>query len=87
MQACEASRYREARKDLQATYAQLLHQTSPANRPKLVRSQAAWTRFSTANAELILVSAGGGTLGPLLHITTLADMTAARTAELKKLLR
>ena len=87
MQTCEANRYKEANKDLQATYTQLLHQTSPTDRSKLTHSQAAWVRFRTANAKAAVISAGGGTLGPLLQITTLADMTAARTTELKKLLR
>lgn len=87
MRGCEANRYAQASRKLQSTYLLLMKQSSPAGKRRLVLAEQAWQHFATSNAAFVLTQAEGGTLGPLLQTTTLADMTEARTAELEKMLR
>lgn len=87
MRDCEANRYASASKKLQSTYQMLMKQTSPAGKRRLVVAEQAWQHFATSNAAFVLTQANGGTMGPLLQMTTLADMTEARTAELEKMLQ
>lgn len=84
MRACEDSRYTKAQQDLQAAYTQLARQLDPAARARLNAAESAWTRFRDANAAFEAGAASGGSLAPLLRVTTLAEMTEARAAELKK---
>ena len=87
MRDCEANRYAKASRKLQSTYLLLMKQSSPAGKRKLVSAEQAWQRFATSDAAFVLTQADGGTMGPLLQLTTLADMAEARTAELEKMLR
>ncbi len=87
MRACENARFTKAEQDLKVVYDQLNNELDSPARTKLVSSQAAWRRFRETNAALQASAASGGTLAPLLKITTLADMTEARLAELRKLLK
>ena len=86
MRRCESGRYEAAEKQLDKTYRTLLGQLSPGARAKLTSAQTAWHRFALADARFVEATEDGGTLGPLLQITTLADRTEARAAELKQLL-
>jgi uncharacterized protein YecT (DUF1311 family) len=83
MRSCEDERYLRAQKDLQSAYAQLLAKLDRTGKTKLRTAEEAWKKFSVANAEFQADSARRGTLAPLIRITTLADMTEARTAELE----
>jgi uncharacterized protein YecT (DUF1311 family) len=47
----------------------------------------AWVRFRDANADFLADVAQGGTLAPVLRVIALADMTEARSRELKKTLQ
>jgi uncharacterized protein YecT (DUF1311 family) len=87
MRTCENARYEKAERDLNATYQQLMRQLDPGQQAKLRVAQDAWLRFRETNADFEAGTASGGTLGPLLRVSTLADMTEVRTAELKKSLQ
>jgi uncharacterized protein YecT (DUF1311 family) len=87
MRVCENARYEKADRDLNAVYQQLMRQLDAGQQAKLRVAQNAWLRFREANADFEAGAASGGTLGPLLRISTMADMTEARTIELKKSLQ
>lgn len=55
-----------------------------SQKEKLRLAQDVWFRFREANADFQGTTAEGEPLAPLLKMSTLADITEARTAELKK---
>jgi len=59
-------------------------QLDNGQKEKLRLAQDAWLRFREANADFQASIAEGGTLAPLLKMSSLADMTGARAAELRK---
>lgn len=87
MRACENARFTKADQDLKTVYDQLNNELDSPARMKLASSQTAWRRFRDTNAAFQAAAASGGTLAPLLKITMLADMTEARSTELRKLLK
>ncbi len=84
MRVCENARYQRAERELNAAYKDLMRQLDDGQREKLRLAQTTWLRFREANADFQADTARGGTLAPLIRISVLADMTAARAAELKK---
>jgi uncharacterized protein YecT (DUF1311 family) len=84
MRACENARFQKAEQELNAVYNDLMQQLDVARKEKLRAAQSAWLQFREANADFEADAARGGTLAPLIKITVLADMTEARTVELKK---
>ena len=84
MRACENARYQKADQRLNAIYKDLIKQLDAGPREKLRLAQSAWLRFREANADFQAEVAREGTLAPLIKMSVLADMTEARTAELKK---
>jgi uncharacterized protein YecT (DUF1311 family) len=87
MRACENTRFQKAEQELNAVYKDLLQQLDEGEKEKLNLAQGAWLRFREANADFQAELERGGTLAPLIKMTVLADMTEARTAELKKALQ
>jgi len=87
MQHCENLRYQKAQQDLDSAYAELMKQLDETGKAKLRTAQAAWLRFRRADSDFAADAARGGTLAPLIRVTVLADLTDARTVELKKSLR
>ena len=87
MRNCENLRYQRAQQALDSAYAELMKQLDEAGKAKLRTAQTAWLRFRRANSDFGADAARTGTLAPLIKITVLADMTEARTAELKNSLR
>ncbi len=87
MRACENARFLKAEQELNAVYKDLMKQLDDGQREKLRSAEDAWLRFREANADFQADAARGGTLAPLIKVTVLADMTEARTAELKKALQ
>jgi len=84
MRACENRRYADAQGELDAAYQDLLRHLDETQRQKLRVAQRAWVRFRDTNAEFQASLAQGGTLGPLLKVGSLTEMTKARASELKK---
>jgi uncharacterized protein YecT (DUF1311 family) len=87
MRACAIARYETAQRDLDETIGKLEKSLDTIGNQRLKDAQAAWVKFRDANADFIADSARGGTLAPVLRESTLADMTEARSNELKKVLR
>jgi len=84
---CENLRYQQAQKALDSVYAELMKQLDETGKMKLRTVQAAWVRFRRADSDFEGDVARDGTLAPLIRVTVMADMTEARTRELKKSLR
>jgi uncharacterized protein YecT (DUF1311 family) len=84
MQACESARYTEANQKLNAVYSRLMKTLDPSKREKLRAAQLAWIQFRDKNAAFMASAAEGGTLAPLIQLTTSTSMTEARAAELTK---
>ena len=87
MRDCAGIRYDKAEQALKAVRAKLSQKLDETGKAKLQAAQAAWLQYRKANADFQASLAGGGTLGPLIEITVMADMTEARVAELKKALK
>jgi uncharacterized protein YecT (DUF1311 family) len=87
MRTCAIARYETAQRDLDETIGQLEKTLDTIGNQRLKDSQAAWVKFCEANADFLADSARGGTLAPVLRESALADMTEARSNELKKVLR
>jgi uncharacterized protein YecT (DUF1311 family) len=87
MRECAGVRYDKAEQELKSVRAQLSRKLDETGKAKLQAAQAAWLQYRKANADFQASLAGGGTLGPLIEITVMADMTEARVAELKKSLK
>jgi uncharacterized protein YecT (DUF1311 family) len=87
MRTCTIARYETAQRDLDETIGKLEESLDTIGNQRLKDAQAAWVKFRDANADFIADSARGGTLAPVLRESALADMTEARSNELKKVLR
>jgi len=84
MRACENARYEKVDRELNVVYQKLSKELGAGPREKLRVAQNAWLRFRDANSDFQASLAEGGTMAPLLKISTLAEMTEARTEELRK---
>lgn len=84
MRTCEASRYATAQQELNAAYQGLMEHLDQGQKEKLRMTQRAWLRFRDANADFQASIVQGGTLAPLVRISSLTEMTKARAQELKK---
>jgi uncharacterized protein YecT (DUF1311 family) len=87
MRACENARFQKAEQELNAVYKNLIKELDAGRKEKLRLAQSAWLRFREANADFEADAARGGTIAPLIKMTVLADMTEARTKDLKKALK
>ena len=87
MRNCENLRYEQAQQALDSVYALLMKQLDAGGKEKLRAAQSAWLQFRQADADFQAQVGEDGTLAPLLKITVMADLTEARTAELKKSLQ
>ena len=87
METCANARYQAAAQGLADVLAQLNEKLDSIGRERLNKAQAAWMLFRDANADFMADVARGGTLAPVIRKTVLADMTEARTKELKKTMR
>ena len=87
MRNCENLRYQRAEQALNSVYAELMKQLDATGKEKLRAVQSAWLQFRQAEADFEADMVREGTLAPLVRVTVMADMTEARTRELKKSLR
>jgi uncharacterized protein YecT (DUF1311 family) len=84
MRNCEASRYTIALQELSAAYQGLMKRLDRGQKEKLRITQRAWLRYRDANADFQASLIQGGTLAPLVKVSSLTEMTKARTQELKR---
>jgi uncharacterized protein YecT (DUF1311 family) len=87
MESCADARYRASVQDLAGVLAQLNQKLDVIGRERLSKAQVAWMLFRDANADFLADVARGGTLAPVIRKAALADMTEARSKELRKTLR
>ena len=83
---CESSRLAKANADLNRVYGQLMRSQDTTGKQQLRTAETAWLRFREANAAFHANEAAGGTLAPVLRLTSQADATEARVLELQKML-
>jgi uncharacterized protein YecT (DUF1311 family) len=85
MRSCEIARYRASQNDLAAAIQSLTKKLDAPGLRSFNASQASWLNFRAANATF-LSQLAGGSMALLIKETVLADMTDARTTELKRAL-
>jgi uncharacterized protein YecT (DUF1311 family) len=86
MHECLNEQFRKADADLNAAYKEVMAQLSESRQAKLREAQKAWIVFRERNAEFAASAEEGGTLAPLTHMLTMAEMTEERVAQLKDIL-
>jgi uncharacterized protein YecT (DUF1311 family) len=65
-------------------YQALMRHLDRAQKQKLRTAQQAWLHFRDANADFQASMVEGGTLSPLIRVTSLAEMTKTRAEELSR---
>ena len=100
MKMCAAEDFKKADAELNVAYAKALdearkwypaskgspgNETMPDNAAVLRDAQRAWVAFRDANCKYQYQIYYGGTHAPLAHTLCMADMTKARTKELRQL--
>lgn len=85
MRACENARFAAADRQLNTVYSDLWKQLNGQQQQKLRMAERAWLHYREANAEFLASRVAPGTLGPLVRVSALADMTDLRRKELSTL--
>ena len=80
---CAHKEFEAADAVLNRIYNQLASNLDEGARAKLKEAELAWLKYRDANCEFVSSEYEGGTMRPMVHSFCLADMTRARTAELK----
>ena len=84
---CAHKEFQAADASLNRIYNQLASNLDEGARAKLKEAELAWLKYRDANCEFVSSEYEGGTMRPMVHSFCLADMTRARTAELKAQLK
>ena len=83
MTMCWGKRYRAADAKLNAAYREFTAKLSPEETAQLKAAQVAWIKFRDANCEFVADQYKGGTMRPMIAAICLAEVTDARTSDLK----
>ena len=83
MNMCWGNQYKAADTQLNTAYREFASKLSPEETAQLKAAQLAWIKFRDANCEFVADAYKGGTIRPMIAAMCLADVTTARTAELK----
>lgn len=83
MNICWGKEYKAADAQLNAAYREFAAKLSPEETAQLKTAQLAWIKFRDANCEFVANQYKGGTIRPMIAAMCLADVTSARTSELK----
>ena len=83
MNICWGKEYKAADAQLNAVYREFTSKLSPEERAQLKTAQLAWLKFRDANCEFVADEYKGGSIRPMIAAICLADVTRARTSELK----
>ena len=83
MNICWGKEYKAADAQLNAAYREFTSKLSPEETAQLKAAQLAWIKFRDANCEFVASQYKGGTIRPMIAAMCLADVTSARTSELK----
>jgi uncharacterized protein YecT (DUF1311 family) len=84
--ACAASRYKEADVRLNEVYNRLILLLDDPRKARLRAAQLAWIKFRDAHCEFMTAEHAGASIYPVLQYGCLAPLTEARTEELKMVL-
>ena len=83
MNMCWGNQYKAADTKLNAVYREFTSKLSPEETAQLKTAQLAWIKFRDANCEFVADAYKGGSIRPMIAAMCLADVTNARTSELK----
>lgn len=83
MNMCWGNQYKAADARLNTVYRDFTSKLSPAETAQLKAAQLAWIKFRDANCEFVADAYKGGTIRPMMAAMCLAEVTTARTSELK----
>ena len=83
MNMCWGDQYKAADAQLNAAYRQFTSKLSTEEAAQLKAAQLAWIKFRDANCEFVADAYKGGSIRPMIAAMCLADVTNARTSELK----
>ena len=84
MRVCASKQYKDADAELNRVYKIVMSALDDDEQKSLLRkAQLAWLQYRDANAEYQADLYRGGSIAPQIKLQCLADMTKARTAELK----
>lgn len=87
MNDCSYQDYKDADKQLNATYNKLVSLVAAHGKKfkaKLVASQKAWMAFRDKECDFAAALNQGGSIYPLLYNSCMTDLTSKRTEELKQ---
>ena len=83
MNICWGNQYKAADAQLNAAYREFTSKLNPEETAQLKTAQVAWIKFRDANCEFVADQYKGGSIRPMIVAMCLADVTSARTSELK----
>ena len=83
MNICWGKQYKAADAQLNAAYREFTSKLNPEETAQLKATQLAWIKFRDANCEFVADQYKGGSIRPMIAAMCLADVTNARTSELK----
>ena len=83
MNICWGKQYKAADAQLNAAYREFTSKLNPEETAQLKTAQLAWIKFRDANCEFVADAYKGGSIRPMIAAMCLADVTNARTSELK----
>ena len=83
MNMCWGNQYKAADSRLNAVYREFTSKLNPEETAQLRTAQLAWIKFRDANCEFVADQYKGGSIRPMIAAMCLADVTNARTSELK----
>lgn len=83
-----AANFEKADKELNVVYKRLASKIDKESQEKLKTTQKAWVAFRDAEADLIAdFDARGGSMAPMIYSGRRAELTKARTEQLRKILK
>jgi uncharacterized protein YecT (DUF1311 family) len=83
MNICWGKEYKAADAQLNVAYREFTSKLNPEETAQLKATQLAWIKFRDANCEFVADQYKGGSIRPMIAAMCLADVTNARTSELK----
>jgi uncharacterized protein YecT (DUF1311 family) len=87
MNECAGREYKKADAELNKVYQQLMRASAPEEQPKLKAAQLAWLKFRDAQCDYESALNAGGTMYSMVVDYCLADVTQARTKQLRDSLK
>ena len=83
MNICWGKEYKAADTQMNTAYREFVSKLNPEETAQLKAAQLAWLKFRDANCEFVADQYKGGSIRPMIAAMCLADVTNARTSELK----